>query len=410
MPNHDQFEEMCALAAGGELGQPDLQVLNAHLEECSSCRELLAELGEIHAQWLPAAKEEQVEQDAASQAALRKRILKHATQAGARFSRPALLPAEPFFAWNWQAPRGWVLAASAMLMIAVSAWAAVQILALRATPQGTAAAIRPAPLDRELLPVRQNADPAVASKAEVELEATIASFKERQRVLEADLKSRQDRADALEGERSDALRTIGDLKQQLQAARNGQASAEAQLAQLKDAQATAEAVTVAQQQEIERLGQKLSDQSATVDRERQMLASGREIRDLIAARNLHIIDVYDTDARGKTSPAFGRVFYTEGKSLVFYAYDLGGGRTTAGDLAFYVWGKQDGAPQNVRKLGALIKDDKAQQRWVFTLTDPKVLAEIDSVFVTIEPGARAENHPRGKRLLSAYLGSPANHP
>jgi hypothetical protein len=169
-------------------------------------------------------------------------------------------------------------------------------------------------------------------------------------------------------------------------------------------------IASAQQAEIDRLNQKLTEQAATIDREQQMLASGRSIRDLIAARNVHIVDVYDTDSHGKSSPAFGRVFYTEGKSLIFYAYDLGGPHREKGEISFYVWGKQDGAPQNVRKLGALMQDDNAQRRWVFTLSDPKVLAEIDSVFVTLEPGDKSEKQPHGKRFLSAYLGSPPNHP
>jgi len=33
---------------------------------------------------------------------------------------------------------------------------------------------------------------------------------------------------------------------------------------------------------------------------------------LVAARNLHIVDVYDADPSGKRQRAFGRVFYTEG--------------------------------------------------------------------------------------------------
>src|SRR4029077_2572333 len=133
---------------------------------------------------------------------------------------------------------------------------------------------------------------------------------------------------------------------------------------------------------------------------------------LISARNLHIIDVYDTDNRGKTTRPFGRVFYTEGKSLVFYAYDLAPGHSEAGTYAFYVWGKKDGDPHLVRNLGPFATDDKAQKRWVLTITDPKALAEIDSVFVTLEPAnqKRVGQPPSGKRLLSAFLGTPANHP
>jgi hypothetical protein len=120
--------------------------------------------------------------------------------------------------------------------------------------------------------------------------------------------------------------------------------------------------------------------------------------------------VYDTDGHGKTSRAFGRVFYTEGKSLVFYAYDLSPQHPENSKYAFYVWGKRDGAPQMAKNLGALTKEDQAQKRWVLTITDPKVLAEIDSVFVTLEPTGQAGARPSGKRLLTAFLNTAANHP
>jgi hypothetical protein len=63
-----------------------------------------------------------------------------------------------------------------------------------------------------------------------------------------------------------------------------------------------------------------------------------------------------------------------------------------------------------KNLGALTKEDQAQKRWVLTITDPKVLAEIDSVFVTLEPTGQAGERPSGKRLLTAFLSTAANHP
>jgi hypothetical protein len=41
--------------------------------------------------------------------------------------------------------------------------------------------------------------------------------------------------------------------------------------------------------------------------------------------------------------------------------------------------------------------------------DPKVLSDIDAVFVTIEPHG-GSNHPSGKPLLFAYLRIEPNHP
>ena len=58
----------------------------------------------------------------------------------------------------------------------------------------------------------------------------------------------------------------------------------------------------------------------------------------------------------------------------------------------------------------MLNDDKNQRRWVFNFSDPKVLAEIDSVFVTLERGDLNREEPSGKRMLTAYLDSRANHP
>ena len=103
----------------------------------------------------------------------------------------------------------------------------------------------------------------------------------------------------------------------------------------------------------------------------------------MGARNLHVVDVGDVDTKGKEQQAFGRVFYTEGKSLIFYAFDLGN-RTTA-KRSFQVWGARVPAQGRAKSLGILYVDDQKQNRWVLKFDDPDVLAEIDSVFVTIEP-------------------------
>ncbi|MFZ0799826.1 MAG: hypothetical protein WCA13_21430 [Terriglobales bacterium] len=294
-------------------------------------------------------------------------------------------------------------------MAAIMIWGSVQFARLYADRNVVLAVNTPRPFIG-VGALRETPVDKSSERREHQLQQVIDSIEKRRAELEAALDYERQQADALRSSNARSLEKIAALNQELEDTGNRYAIAESQLAQLRANAATMDAVTIAQQSEIERLNQQLSEQAATIDQEQQMLASGRSIRDLIAARNLHIIDVYDTDSHGKSSPAFGRVFYTEGRSLIFYAYNLGDSRRKKGEIAFYVWGKQDEAPQNIRKLGALVEDDNAQRRWVFSLTDPKVLAEIDSVFVTLEPGNRVEKHPHGKRFLSAFLGSPANHP
>jgi len=136
------------------------------------------------------------------------------------------------------------------------------------------------------------------------------------------------------------------------------------------------------------------------------VSSSSEMRDVIASRNLHIIDVADVTNGGVQKP-FGRVFYTEGKSLIFYAYDLVGPK---GSQTFYAWGHREGDTNTTRALGSLRLDDPAQSRWIFKCSDAKVLAQIDSVYVTLEPNGKPGDKPKGKKILNAYLGTQANHP
>jgi hypothetical protein len=170
-----------------------------------------------------------------------------------------------------------------------------------------------------------------------------------------------------------------------------------------------EADIAAQRAEVDTLSQQLKLKTAAVDRERELLAAGRDITDLMGARNLHIIDVRDANGIGKNNKAFGRIFYTEGKSLIFYAFDLDERKLANAKYSFEAWGERLGEPTSVRSLGMLYTDDKDQKRWALKVDDPQRVAEIDSVFVTLEPH-EGGNKPRGQKILFAFLGGEANHP
>jgi len=386
------------------------------LEECAQCRSVFADVGEINAKWLPEHPDFEIPRDVASDQCLRKAILRRVGKEGARFSKPAQnagrLPEQPVHSWRMIPV--WVAVGAVAVLVLGTGLTRFRGGRPRAPQKADAPAVSTAP--------RLNAGTSTSTEVHrqeatqlrdvrVALEDTLRSSQAEQAVLRKQLDEEQHKSVTLAQEKGESARTIADLQQQLEVARANQAKTEIELAKLQSTQGTNEAVTIAQQQEIQSLNEKLADQSASISRERQLLSAGRDIRDLIAARNLHIIDVYDTDSRGRTTRAFGRVFYTEGKSLVFYAYDLASGHSEAGTYAFYVWGKKDGDPHLLRNLGQFAKDDRAQKRWVLTITDPKVLAEIDTVFVTLElTDQKKAGRPSGKRLLSAFLGTPANHP
>jgi hypothetical protein len=139
------------------------------------------------------------------------------------------------------------------------------------------------------------------------------------------------------------------------------------------------------------------------------LQNAGEIGSLVAARNLHIIDVYDSNSSGKRQRAFGRVFYVEGRSLIFYAYDLATAHTQK-DITFHLWGEQAGSKETTLSLGILHDDDPRERRWALKFDDPKVLARINSVYVTAESASKQSDAPRGPRVLYAYFGAEPNHP
>ena len=165
-----------------------------------------------------------------------------------------------------------------------------------------------------------------------------------------------------------------------------------------------------QDTEIRELRRKVADQTEELGQQQEFGAKAGDVRELVVARNLHIIDVHDRDGDGKSQRAFGRIFYTEGKSLIFYAYDLADPRKVDAKVSFYVWGEHLGAEKPIRSLGIFHNDDVSDGRWVLTFDDPHVLAQINSVFVTVESSRKAIKEPGGKRILFAFLGDKPNHP
>jgi hypothetical protein len=165
----------------------------------------------------------------------------------------------------------------------------------------------------------------------------------------------------------------------------------------------------AQEDRLKEMEDKLATASVSTERDKRLLAADRDIRDLMGARKLRIVDIFDADSKGRTRKPFGRVFFTEGKSLIFYAFDLGSERPSTQTASYQAWGSEGSPQKGVRSLGIFYQDDQKSNRWILTFDDPVVLDEIDSVFVTIEPPG-GSNKPTGSMLLSAYLKASLNHP
>ena len=193
-------------------------------------------------------------------------------------------------------------------------------------------------------------------------------------------------------------------------AKNQVATLQSQVDRLNQRLAESEVKLDVQRQTSEEVSAKLESTTAELQRERDLKSAKTDMGDLVAARNLHIVDVYDADPNGKRQRSFGRVFYIEGKSLVFYAYDLEDPGRFKTNVVFHVWGGKAGVKEVTHSLGILRKDDAGQSRWAMTFDDPKVLAHINSVFVTAESANKHYDEPHGKKVLYAYFGSQPNHP
>jgi hypothetical protein len=81
----------------------------------------------------------------------------------------------------------------------------------------------------------------------------------------------------------------------------------------------------------------VSDEAQELGQQQELAARGSDVRDLVVARNFNIIDVHDRDGNGKSQRAFGRIFYTEGKSLIFDAYDVSDPIKLDAKVSVYVW-------------------------------------------------------------------------
>jgi hypothetical protein len=165
----------------------------------------------------------------------------------------------------------------------------------------------------------------------------------------------------------------------------------------------------ASEAKVTELTQLLHDRETALDQKDELLAHDRDIRELMGARDLYVAEVYNVVRDGATQKPYGRVFYTKGKSLIFYAYDLDQQHGMNNATTFQAWGRRGPDRGQALNLGVFYEDSVSKKRWIVKCDDPKTLAQIDGVFVTIEPNG-GSSKPSGKSLLFAYLRVDPNHP
>src|SRR5260370_34768374 len=131
---------------------------------------------------------------------------------------------------------------------------------------------------------------------------------------------------------------------------------------VRNDQAQLVAALVEKETKITELTDELTAQATAVQRERELNTAAKDVRTLMGARNMHMIDVYDFDTRGPRDKSFCRVFYT-GASLVFYAFDLGE-KGSSSKVTVQAWGQREGRGTGPKNLGVCHVEEHLQKRWV----------------------------------------------
>lgn len=438
MDSHEKYLELCAASTAGELSRGEEQELQEHLAVCASCRRVKHEYEMTVENAVPALAFElaspALESDSnwsveRAESAFVKRLRTEQNspsanasaeassgQAGRRFTyRPSQIP----WAELWMP-----FAACVLLAIALG------IVAYRSG------------LNRGTAGMQQKV--ATSSASAGSLEEQISDFgHERSQFLtklaeddkaindfKRQVAEQRDEIKRLKGASGNALANkqtgsqpsadasseIARRDAELVAAQTNlqqlQARADALSQQREDTAKQAQALQ-AKVDELTQLArnreQALDQQQVVIAKQQVLLDHDRDIRELMGARDLYIAEVHDVAGTGETDKTYGRVFYTKGKSLIFYAYDLDQESDLKTASTFQAWGSRGIDKQKALSLGVFYEDNTSKKRWVLKFDDPKTLTNIDAVFVTVEPHG-GSHHPTGKQLLFAYLRMNPNHP
>lgn len=437
MGSHEEYWELCAADTAGELTAEENAKLTAHLSVCPECRRLKSEyeaaavagaavLSEVHeprnadgadASWSLEDAEKRFFERLSKEGPTAE---PGETKAGVVGKRHAYRPSQIRWREIWMP-----FAAAILLALALG------VVAYRSgVKRGTDTALRTV-----------QPTPSVDSQNSLEAQVSDAGYERSQ--LQAKLESNAKTIDDLRRQLAEQTRIVSALRStatQPSASDSTQvaggqttgsqstsrdeelATAQARLAELqktvdtataqRDENARQAATLEAKVNELTQLvrarEQALDQKESEVARGQELLEHDRDIRELMGARELYMADVHDVSGKG-TERTYGRIFFTKGKSLIFYAFDLDAQPGFQNAKSFQAWGRKGPDKAQARSLGIFYEDNASKKRWVLKAEDPRTLEDIDAVFVTVEPRGGSQ-HPSGKQLLFASLNISPNHP
>ena len=434
---HDEFLELCALSTSGELTEEEQTKLDEHLLVCATCRETIKQYESLVAHEIPAIAAKEAAETAKhidpgpgwSQQRAEATLLDRLAEQEQRPKNTARTEPEsnssngtrhaiPFAGGStWR--NVWTMYAAGILLALALGVSVYQVGMRRGVD--TAKGTLPPPVQQDLTPLE-----AQVSDAAHDREIALTQVAQRDRQI-ADLRKQLEKQSAemaqtkiaqnqLASEvqnsnagKDDLAKRQAELEAKLAAAQGNVQTSQQKLDGLlkqsseEQARAAQLAVTVGD------LTKELNDRNQALQQKDELLAKDRDIRELMGARDLHVAEVYDVARTGETQKPYGRVFFTEGKSLIFYAYDLDQEPQVKNASIFQAWGRRGPDWGHALPPGIFYQDNASKKRWVVKLDDPKTLTQIDAVFVTVEPHG-GSHKPSGKPLLFAYLKSEPNHP
>jgi hypothetical protein len=435
MAPHEKFLEMCAARTAGELTPAEQEQLEAHLAACSDCRRAMREY-EIAAQHgVAALASEMIGEDSRAddswsvekaekafferlkaESGLPENSFLKPDEVGIRGQRFTYHPSEIRWRELWMPFAAVIFLAFALCIAAYR----------NGIKSGTERVRTTAPSQEFVASLEEQASDAGHERAQLQ-----DKLAEQDKTIAGLLRQLMDQQKAIAAfkARNGAKRVeeTGEHQQQpgdADAARAAQVAAA--LAKLRELQETVDALARQREEltmrsltletKVSELTQTARDRQQELDqmqeqvaKDQDLLEHDRDIRELMGARDLYIAEVHDVAGDGQTTKTYGRVFYTKGKRLVFYAYDLDAQPGARNASTFQAWGRRGPDQKQARNLGVFYEDNLAKKRWVLKTSEAKTLEDIDAVFVTVEPSGGSQ-HPSGKQLLFAYLRVNPNHP
>jgi hypothetical protein len=426
---HEEFLELCALAASGSLSEAEGKKLGEHLVACIECRKAVTEFNAVVDEVIPELAPELTRDpnidpffsQEKAESSFRKRLAdKKESEGNAVKADSSLSPAGASQSGSFRRHLDrfdlWLpMAASVLLCVTLA------ILSYRT---GRNRGIESTRFDVRNQPAAVSADAHPTIQANTDLRDTELAARD---VALADLRreiaqksGELEKLKALASAQQLALRMSVDDKNGVTEERDRLlqrvSSEEATLRETQEHLSHLERErseyiihTASLETRIAELSNSLDERERLTKEQQDLLAKDRDIRELIGARDLYITEIFDVARNGDTRKAAGRVFFTKGKSLIFYAYDLNESPGVKDASTFEAWGQRGSDWRQASKLGIFYEDNATKKRWVVKSNDRRTLEQIDAVFITVEPNGGSER-PTGKPLLFAYLKVAPNHP